>query len=176
MIASLWNMTDISAAVLPKCLSNFRAIGQVQSYYKSRGFETLWDFSITRRMGYWKRALRSLSAKMFNLLSKLIWVATGYIDKLTNTHERSFSHSWSCVAYSVPIHSLIAIGVKAWMSNYLPDKYLGRTLKMHVSNECSLMRHLSTHIVLFVEREWEWGWEWEWERFWAALYLHSTPT
>ena len=104
-----------------------------------------------------------------------IWVATGYIDKLTNTHERSFSHSWSCVAYSVPIHSLIAIGVKAWMSNYLPDKYVGRTLKMHVSNECSLMRHLSTHIVLFVEREWEWGWEWEWERFWAALYQHSTP-
>ena len=27
MIVSLWNLTGISAALLPKCLSNFRAIG-----------------------------------------------------------------------------------------------------------------------------------------------------
>ena len=30
IIASLWNLTDTSAALLPKCLSNFRAIGQFQ--------------------------------------------------------------------------------------------------------------------------------------------------
>ena len=29
MIVSLWNLTGISAAVLPRCLSNFRAMGQV---------------------------------------------------------------------------------------------------------------------------------------------------
>ena len=30
IIASLWNMTGASAAVLPRCLSNFRAIAQFQ--------------------------------------------------------------------------------------------------------------------------------------------------
>ena len=29
LILSLWNLTGISAAVLPRCLSNFRAIGKV---------------------------------------------------------------------------------------------------------------------------------------------------
>ena len=29
MIVSLWNLSGISAAVLPRCLSNFRAMGQV---------------------------------------------------------------------------------------------------------------------------------------------------
>ena len=31
MIVSLWNLTGISAALLPRCLSNFRAIGKVQT-------------------------------------------------------------------------------------------------------------------------------------------------
>ena len=30
MIVSLWNLTGISAALLPRCLSNFRAIGKVE--------------------------------------------------------------------------------------------------------------------------------------------------
>ena len=29
MIVSLWHLTGISAAVLPRCLSNFRAMGQI---------------------------------------------------------------------------------------------------------------------------------------------------
>ena len=29
MIVSLWNLTGISAVLLPKCLSNFRAIGKI---------------------------------------------------------------------------------------------------------------------------------------------------
>ena len=31
MIVSLWNLTGISAALLPRCLLNFRAIGKVQT-------------------------------------------------------------------------------------------------------------------------------------------------
>ena len=31
MIVSLWNLTGISAALLPRCLINFRAIGKVQT-------------------------------------------------------------------------------------------------------------------------------------------------
>ena len=31
MIVSLWNLTGISAALLPRCLSNLRAIGKVQT-------------------------------------------------------------------------------------------------------------------------------------------------
>ena len=43
IIASLWNLTVTSAALLSMCLSNFKAIS---SKYKSRGFETSRDLTI----------------------------------------------------------------------------------------------------------------------------------
>ena len=46
MITSLWNLTVISAALLPRCLLNFRAIGKVKT--QSHGLETSRDLTIRR--------------------------------------------------------------------------------------------------------------------------------
>ena len=54
-IALIWNLTGASAAPLPMCLSNFRAIGQ--SKHNSRGFKTSRDLTIRRLIGYWNGAL-----------------------------------------------------------------------------------------------------------------------
>ena len=43
---SLWNLTDISAALLPMCQSNLRAIGKSQP--ESPGFETSRDLGVRR--------------------------------------------------------------------------------------------------------------------------------
>ena len=58
MIASLWNLTDISVALLPMCLSNFKAIGKVWTW-----ISRLRDFTrscgktpvrlVYRRQDYW---------------------------------------------------------------------------------------------------------------------------
>ena len=53
IIASLWDFTGPSAAVLHRCLSNYIII------YQSRGFETSQDLTIRRLIGYWNRALGS---------------------------------------------------------------------------------------------------------------------
>ena len=45
MIVSLWNLTGISAVLLPRCRSNFRAIEK--SKPESRGFETSRDFALS---------------------------------------------------------------------------------------------------------------------------------
>ena len=46
IIVSLWNLTGISAPLLPKCISNFRATKMYKP--ESRGFETSRDFVIRR--------------------------------------------------------------------------------------------------------------------------------
>ena len=51
IIRSLWNLTGTSAAVLPKCLSNFND----NLNYQSRSFETSRDLTIRRLIGYWNR-------------------------------------------------------------------------------------------------------------------------
>ena len=55
VITSLWNLTGTPAAVLPMCLSNFKAIVQY-SKYKSRGFQTLRDLTMKCLVGYWNGA------------------------------------------------------------------------------------------------------------------------
>ena len=46
IISSLWNLTGTSAALLPRCLPNFKLIVQLEN--KSCGFRTLWDLAIKR--------------------------------------------------------------------------------------------------------------------------------
>ena len=54
-IASFWDWTGTSAALLPRCLSNSE--GSYNSKYKSCGFETLRDPIIRLLIGYWNRIL-----------------------------------------------------------------------------------------------------------------------
>ena len=46
MFVSLWNMTSISAALLPRCLSNFKAMGKPKP--ESRSFKTSRDLAVRR--------------------------------------------------------------------------------------------------------------------------------
>ena len=46
MIVSLWNLTGISTALVPKCMSNFRASGKNKPL--SRGFEASRDLAVRR--------------------------------------------------------------------------------------------------------------------------------
>ena len=49
MIASHWNLTGLSATLLPKCLSNFRAIRKVTP----RGLETSRNHAVRRPCAQW---------------------------------------------------------------------------------------------------------------------------
>ena len=55
IIVSLWNLTGISAVLLPRCLSNFKAIGQ--SKLESRGFEISRDLTVKHPSSWWVEAL-----------------------------------------------------------------------------------------------------------------------
>ena len=55
IIVLLWNLTGTSAALLPRCLSNFKKI--VQFSINSRGFGTSRDLKIRSLIGYWIGAL-----------------------------------------------------------------------------------------------------------------------
>ena len=54
IIISLWHLTCISAAVLPRCLSNFRVIRK--SRPKSRGLEISRNLAVRRPSVYWIEA------------------------------------------------------------------------------------------------------------------------
>ena len=54
MVVSLWHLTGTSAAVLPRYLPNFRAIGKVHT--ESRGFETSRDLAVRRLTAQWIEA------------------------------------------------------------------------------------------------------------------------
>ena len=69
MFISLWNLTGTSAAVLPMCLSNFKAMAQ----FYIRGSETLRDLTIRRLIGYWNGALVLSAALVF-----LLWQQRGF--------------------------------------------------------------------------------------------------
>ena len=60
MFASLWNLTGISAALLPRCLSNF--VSERLEKYKpeSRGFETSRDLVVRRPPAQWIKALAEI--------------------------------------------------------------------------------------------------------------------
>ena len=55
MIVSLWNLTGISAALLPMCLSTFRMIGKV--WTQSHRFETSRDLAVRRQSRLVNRGL-----------------------------------------------------------------------------------------------------------------------
>ena len=54
MTVSLWILTGISAALLPRCLSSLRAIEKAKP--ESRGFETSWDLAVRRPSAWWLEA------------------------------------------------------------------------------------------------------------------------
>ena len=68
IITWIFNLTGTSAAVLPRCLSNFRAIEQFQ--YKSRDFESSRGLTKRRLSKYWNGALVSY---LEGLYCKLYW-------------------------------------------------------------------------------------------------------
>ena len=60
MIWSIWNLTGISTAMLPMCLSNFKAMNL---NYPSCGFEASWDLTIGHLIRYWSGAQVTISHK-----------------------------------------------------------------------------------------------------------------
>ena len=66
LFQSLWNLAGTSAALLPRCLSNFKfLIVFFLSWYdhcniQSRGFETSRDLAVRRLTAYWIEALKHM--------------------------------------------------------------------------------------------------------------------
>ena len=63
MIVSLWNLTNLSATLLSRCLSNLERLEK--SKPESRGFESLGDLAVRRPPAYWIEAHAPIAPFIF---------------------------------------------------------------------------------------------------------------
>ena len=69
IVRSLLNLEGTSAALLPRCLSNLKAIRTFDT--RSRPFETLRDLTIRRLIGYWNGAQGPILLQPFGAVTNI---------------------------------------------------------------------------------------------------------
>ena len=141
MIVSLWNLTGISAALLPRCLLNFRAIGKV----KTR-ISRLRDFTRSCSKTSYRLVNRG-PALLTHVCTLGNWCAKSHRSDTLRSESSRHRWIWNLLHKCTPRHCLLQNPslhrLGKWLATECLSFWVAQDSELKCTNKAKVVKHVS---------------------------------